>query len=69
MSATLAPQRAARPPGTRQPPGPRTADDIVIGLALTTRWMLITGRRLNQRPLLHILPAEQLLDFWADDRA
>ena len=47
--------------------GPQTADEVIIGLALTTCWMLITGRRLYQQPLLHGLSADQLIDFWADD--
>jgi hypothetical protein len=47
--------------------GPQSSDEAVIGIALTTRWMLITGRRLNEAPLLHGLPADQLIDFWADD--
>jgi hypothetical protein len=59
--------KPANPGKSRQPCGPQTADDIAIALALTARWMLVTGRRLHQRPLLHALPAEQLIDFWADD--
>jgi hypothetical protein len=49
--------------------GPQTADEMVIGVALTARWMIATGRRLHEPPLLHSLPADQLLDFWADDHA
>jgi hypothetical protein len=79
MMATLGPPRPATAlAGTRTPPvahrpapgrrhGPRTADEKIIGVALTTRWMLITGRRLHQSPLLHDLPTGQLIDFWADD--
>jgi hypothetical protein len=52
-----------------QPLGPQNADDLMIGLTLTTHWMLITGRRLGQQPLLHTLPAAELVDFWADDHA
>jgi hypothetical protein len=29
--------------------------------------MLVTGRRLGQRPLFHHLSAAELIDFWADD--
>lgn len=47
--------------------GPRSANEIVIGMALTATWMLATGRRLDQPPLLHDLTADQLIDFWADD--
>ena len=36
-------------------------------MTLTTTWMLITGRRLDQAPLLHDLTADQLIGFWADD--
>lgn len=78
MPALLASQRPAVLPGSRQARsghlprsctvhGPRTADEVVIGLTLTTQWMLITGRYLHERPLLHDLPAGQLIDFWADD--
>lgn len=48
--------------------GPQSADDVVIGLALTTTWVLATGRRLCcDVPLFHDLPAPELVDFWADD--
>ena len=47
----------------------RSAEDVAIGMALTTFRMLATGRRLSQRPLLHNLPTDELLDFWADDQA
>lgn len=56
-------------PATARQFGPHTVDDMVIGLALTTTWMLLTGRHLYERPLLHSLTAEQLVDFWADDHA
>jgi hypothetical protein len=49
--------------------GPQSLDEIVIGIALTTKWMLITGRRLDKAPLLHDLTADQLIDFWADDHS
>jgi hypothetical protein len=29
--------------------------------------MLTTGRRLHQRPALHELSRDQLINFWADD--
>ena len=82
MIATLLPPRPATAPGAdRTSPfarlpaparrdwarGPQTADDVIIGVALTTQWMLITGRRLHQSLLLHDLPTGQLIDFWADD--
>lgn len=63
-------------PSCRQPPpasaqevrGPRSADDVAIGLALTTMWVLATGRRLRcDVPLFHDLPEGDLIDFWADD--
>src|SRR5262245_28777160 len=47
--------------------GPQSLDETVIGIALTTRWMLTTGRRLDQAPLMHDLTDDQLIDFWADD--
>jgi hypothetical protein len=48
--------------------GPQSADDVIIGIALTVRWMLVTGRRPRcDRPLFHELPAHELVDFWADD--
>jgi hypothetical protein len=55
--------------GTRPPfvHGPQSPDEVVIGVALTTRWMLDTGRRLDQAPLMHDLTGDQLIDFWADD--
>jgi hypothetical protein len=55
--------------GTRPPyvHGPRSPDEVVIGVVLTTRWMLSTGRRLDQIPLMHDLTGDQLIDFWADD--
>src|SRR5215467_12030667 len=79
MPAALAPQRRTTtspdrgrrggdclvPSAARH--GPRTAEEAAIGLALTTSWMLITGRWMYPGPLLHDLPAEQLIDFWADD--
>ena len=55
--------------GTRPPfvHGPQSPDEVVIGVALTTRWMLDTGRRLDQAPLMHDMTVDQLIDFWADD--
>lgn len=47
--------------------GPRSADEALIGVALTTQWMLVTGRRLRQDPTLHDLDLDELIDFWADD--
>lgn len=48
--------------------GPQSADDVVIGLALTTTWVLVTGRRVRcDLPLFHDLPESDLIDFWADD--
>ncbi|SEG48008.1 hypothetical protein SAMN04489712_105452 [Thermomonospora echinospora] len=46
--------------------GPCSAEEVTLGVALTTTWMLATGRRLNQPPLAHHLPADQLLEFWAE---
>lgn len=60
------PHGTGRPAADSPPNGPQTADDVVIGLALTAKWMIITGRRLGQQPLLHTLPADQLVDFWDD---
>ncbi|WP_285578038.1 hypothetical protein [Actinoallomurus iriomotensis] len=49
-------------------PGPQCAEERLIALALTARWMTLTGRRLDSAtPLLHDLPAYELIDFWADD--
>lgn len=56
-----------RPHPPEIPFGPRSANEVIIGMALTTKWMLTTGRRLDQIPLLHDLTADQLIDFWADD--
>jgi hypothetical protein len=36
-------------------------------VALTTSWMLRTGRHLDRAPLLHHLSDAELIDFWADD--
>jgi hypothetical protein len=76
MPAALAPPRPGTPlsppcPRRASAPaaGPRCCDDAVIGIALTTTWMLITGRFLDHEPLLHGLPAADLIDFWADDFA
>jgi hypothetical protein len=56
------------PPSPHQLRGPQSADDVVIAIALTTTWMLATGRRLrSDMPLLHDLNARELIDFWADD--
>ncbi len=63
------PYGTGRPGADSQLHGPQTADDVVIGLALTAKWMITTGRRLGQRPLLHTLPADQLVDFWSDDHS
>ena len=49
--------------------GPQSPEEVAIGVALTTQWMLTTGRRLGQEPLLHDLAADQLIDFWADDHS
>ncbi|MDN3353043.1 hypothetical protein [Actinomadura sp. DC4] len=56
-----------RPQPPETPVGPRSASETIIGMALTATWMLTTGRRLDQPPLLHELTADQLVDFWADD--
>src|ERR1700677_5351767 len=58
----------AAPPRSQQH-GPRSADETVIAMTLTTQWMLETGRRLSEYPLLHDLAADELRDFWADDHA
>lgn len=59
-------------PPTSSPPlpdGPDNADDVALALALTTRWVLLTGRRLDcETPLFHELPVSDLIDFWADDQ-
>lgn len=36
-------------------------------MALTTTWMLKTGRRLHRRPVVHDLSPSQLIAFWCDD--
>jgi hypothetical protein len=56
-----------RPHPPKTPLGPQSVNEVIIGMALTTRWMLVTGRRLDQTPLLHDLAADQLIEFWADD--
>jgi hypothetical protein len=48
--------------------GPQSADEVVMQVALTTSWMLRTGRHLDRAPLLHHLSDTELIDFWADDR-
>ncbi|MFG2004355.1 hypothetical protein ACGFNU_34875 [Spirillospora sp. NPDC048911] len=55
--------------GSQHPPtGPRSADEAMLAMVLTVTWRLITGRRLtDQATLLHDLPRDQLIDFWADD--
>jgi hypothetical protein len=56
------------PSSARQVRGPRSADDVVIAIALTTTWVLATGRRLRcEQPLFHDLNVHELIDFWADD--
>lgn len=55
------------PVSAPRPHGPRSADEIAIATALTTTWALVTGRRPRPAPLLHDLPALDLIDFWADD--
>lgn len=47
--------------------GPRDPDEAMLEMLLTTTWMLATGRRLYQRPAMHRLSPEELIDFWADD--
>lgn len=37
----------------------------MLEIALTTVWMVQTGRRLGEPPHLHVLTAEQLIEFWA----
>lgn len=37
----------------------------MLEIALTTVWMVQTGRRLGEPPHLHVLAAEQLIEFWA----
>ncbi|RFS83468.1 hypothetical protein D0T12_20690 [Actinomadura spongiicola] len=46
--------------------GPRCADESALAMALTTVWMLRTGRLIDRRPLLHELSAEELVEFWDD---
>jgi hypothetical protein len=46
-----------RPHPPETPFGPRTVNEVIIGMALTAKWMLTTGR------LLHDLTADQLIDF------
>jgi hypothetical protein len=45
--------------------GPRDADEFLLAVTLTTQQMLSTGRRLGERPLLHHLSPDELLEFWA----
>lgn len=48
--------------------GPRSTDDMVTAITLTTIWMISTRRRLQSTvPLFHDLNAAELIDFWADD--
>ncbi|WP_157408040.1 hypothetical protein [Actinomadura atramentaria] len=61
---------AARSAGGRET-GPRTADETVMALALTTVWQLRrpSGRRERLRPragLLHGLSGDELVDFWSE---
>lgn len=55
------------PVSAARPYGPRSADEFLIAIALTTTWALVTGRRPRPAPLIHDLPARDLIDFWADD--
>jgi hypothetical protein len=56
------------PKPTSVPAGPRSAEEVVIAIALTTTWALVTGRRPRAGlPLFHDLPAHELIGFWADD--
>ncbi|REF00538.1 hypothetical protein [Thermomonospora umbrina] len=54
-------------PPTEGEYGPQSADERVLAITLTTYWMLVTGRRLGQRPDLHHLEPHHLIEFWADD--
>jgi hypothetical protein len=47
--------------------GPRNEEELLLAITLTTQWMLITGRLLGHRPVLHDLCPAALIDFWADD--
>ncbi|ROO84278.1 hypothetical protein EDD29_1798 [Actinocorallia herbida] len=44
--------------------GPRDCAEESLAVMLTTEWMLRTGRRLGDRPLLHRLDAAALVEFW-----
>ena len=53
--------------------GPRSVEEGVLAMALTVRWMLRTSRHLphpgrSGRLMLHDLPREELIAFWADDQ-
>lgn len=51
-----------------RPNAPQSADDVMMAIALTATWALVTGRRPRAgRPLFHDLPVPELSDFWADD--
>lgn len=58
-----APRSHRRGDSTR--PGPRCQEESMLEIALTTVWMVQTGRRLGEPPHLHVLAAEQLIEFWA----
>ncbi|WP_067462385.1 hypothetical protein [Actinomadura macra] len=58
------PAQARTPLGL--PCGPRSHDELAIGVLLTAQWMLATGRRLEDYPALHHLEEDQLIEFWAD---
>lgn len=46
--------------------GPRCHEELMIAVLLTAQWMLLTGRRLGEYPVLHHHSADRLIEFWAD---
>ncbi|WP_106396594.1 hypothetical protein [Actinocorallia populi] len=64
---SLCPARVTAPVSGGSREGPQNEEELLLAVTLTTQWMLITGRLLGHRPVLHGLGAASLIDFWADD--
>jgi hypothetical protein len=64
------PQSGSRPePNTESPDvseSPDSSDDLLATLLIRS-WMVATGRTLRSDVPPRDLPAEELIDFWADD--
>jgi hypothetical protein len=64
--ATASPARAHGIPATASLAGPRSDDELLAFLLIST-WMVRTGRRLRAVPDPADLSREELIEFWSDD--